>query len=88
MPQGMPLVGGIGMGLSFIFVALSVFLVNKGLSKEIVGIIASSSVMLAFGVFDDWRELANHLGAGIAAFAVLVSLIIGIKMSKTDDCHN
>ncbi|MFH1191648.1 MAG: MraY family glycosyltransferase [Candidatus Omnitrophota bacterium] len=79
MPKGIPLVGGIGMGLSFIFVSLLVFLVNKGLSKEIVGIIISSSVMLAFGVFDDWRELTIGSKFLMQIIATGVLVLFGVR---------
>ncbi len=79
MPKGIPLVGGIGMGLSFIFVALAVLLINKGLLKEIIGIIASSSVMLAFGVFDDWRELSIGSKFLMQIIATSILVLFGVR---------
>lgn len=79
MPKGIPLVGGIGMGLSFILIVLSVFLMDKGLSKEIAGIIASSSVMLAFGVFDDWRELSIGSKFLMQIIAISVLVLFGVR---------
>jgi UDP-GlcNAc:undecaprenyl-phosphate GlcNAc-1-phosphate transferase len=57
-PKGIPLVGGMGMGLSFISVLSLSLLIYQGLSREIIGIIISSTIMLVFGVIDDWRELS------------------------------
>jgi len=78
MPQGTPLIGGIGMGLSFIFVALF-FLINQGLSKEIAGIIVSSSLMLAFGVFDDWRELSIGSKFLMQIIATSILVLFGVR---------
>lgn len=77
--KGIPLVGGIGMGLSFIFVMLSVCLINKGLSREIAGIIASSSVMLVFGVCDDWRELSIGSKFLMQIIAASVLVLFGVR---------
>ncbi len=79
MFKGIPLVGGIGMGLSFILIVLSVFLMNKGLSKEAAGIIVSSSVMLTFGVFDDWRELTIGSKFLMQIIAASVLILFGIR---------
>jgi len=57
-PKGIPLVGGLGMGLSFIIVfLLSLFLYGCAW-KELLGIVISSLTMLIFGAIDDWRELS------------------------------
>ena len=81
IPKGIPLVGGIGIGLSFIFVSLSVFsiFIYKGLSKEIVGIILSSSAMLVFGIFDDWRELSIRAKFLMQIIATCLLVLFGVR---------
>ena len=81
IPKGIPLVGGIGIGLSFILVSLSVFLIfiYKGLSKEIVGIILSSSIMLVFGIFDDWRELSIWAKFLMQIIATCLLVLFGVR---------
>jgi UDP-GlcNAc:undecaprenyl-phosphate GlcNAc-1-phosphate transferase len=83
--QGIPLVGGIGMGLSFVLVSLFSFLFYQGLSREVIGIIIASSVMLIFGVIDDWRELPisakfliQILGASLLIFFGIGTQIVYI----------
>ena len=58
VPRGIPLIGGVVMGLSFIFTSLVSFLIYKGLSQEAKGIIIASFIMLIFGTVDDSRELS------------------------------
>jgi UDP-GlcNAc:undecaprenyl-phosphate GlcNAc-1-phosphate transferase len=58
VPRGIPLIGGVAMGLSFIFTSLVSFLIYKGLSQEAKGIIIASFIMLIFGTVDDSRELS------------------------------
>jgi len=78
-PKGIPLVGGIGMGLAFVFAALPVFLINQGLSREITGIIVSSSAMLVFGIGDDWRELTVGSKFLIQIIATSVLVLFGVR---------
>jgi len=79
IPKGIPLVGGIGMGLSFVLVSLLSLFIYKGLSKEIVGIIASSSIMLAFGILDDWRELSIWAKFLVQIIAISLLIFFGIR---------
>jgi UDP-GlcNAc:undecaprenyl-phosphate GlcNAc-1-phosphate transferase len=85
IPKGIPLVSGIGMGLSFTLVPLFAFLFCQALSREIIGIIAASSIMLIFGVIDDWRELPisakfliQILGASLLIFFGIGTQIVYI----------
>jgi len=98
IPQGIPLIGGIAMGLSFIFSSLVGFSLFGGLSQEARGIIIASFIMLAFGVIDDWGGelsiLAKFLvqiiatallilfGITIITLVTLVSLALTKQMGK------
>ncbi|MFA5411260.1 MAG: MraY family glycosyltransferase [Candidatus Omnitrophota bacterium] len=68
--QGMPLVGGTAMWLSFVIASLAGFSFSGRLTGEAAAIIISSLLMLIFGIIDDWRELsilAKFLAQIIAA---------------------
>lgn len=57
-PNDIPLVGGLGIGLAFIFaLSLGFFTLNLSLAK-ILPIAVASLAMLFFGVIDDLRELS------------------------------
>ncbi|MEI6631406.1 MAG: MraY family glycosyltransferase [bacterium] len=58
VPQGIPLIGGITMGISFLVACLIVLRLYGGLPQKSWWIIATSFMMLAFGIIDDWRELS------------------------------
>lgn len=77
--KGIPLVGGIGIGLSFLIVALSSFFIYKGPAKEMVGIIVSSSIMLAFGAVDDWRELSIWAKFLVQIIAASLLIFFGVR---------
>lgn len=79
VPKGIPVIGGIGLGLSFIFVSLSSFFLFRLLSKEVAGIVVSSSIMLAFGVVDDWRELSIRIKFLVQIIATGLLVFFGIK---------
>jgi len=79
IPQGIPLVGGIGMGLSFVLVSLFSFNLYSGLSRGIVGIIIASSIILISGVIDDWRELSISAKFFIQIIATFLLILFGIK---------
>ncbi|MFH1202391.1 MAG: MraY family glycosyltransferase [Candidatus Omnitrophota bacterium] len=58
VPQGIPLIGGITMGISFLVACLIVLRLYGGLPQKTWGMIAASFIMLAFGIIDDWKELS------------------------------
>ncbi len=80
--KGVPLVGGIGMGLSFTLVSLTGFMLGGYLSKETAGIIVCSALMLAFGIADDRRELSIRakFSLQLIATALLITLGEGTKI--------
>ena len=77
--QGIPLVGGIGMGLCFILVSWFGFFLYQGLSREIIGILIAASIMLITGIIDDWRELSIPAKFTVQIIAVSLLIIFGVR---------
>jgi len=77
--QGIPLIGGIGIGISFLIVSLIIFFLLKVLSLEIFGIILSSLLMLVFGIIDDWRELSVIAKFLVQIIATTLLIIFGVR---------
>jgi len=77
--QGIPLVGGISMGLSFVFACLISALLFIGLSQEAKGIIAASLAMLVFGAIDDLRELSVLAKIVVQLIATTILVFFGVK---------
>ena len=77
--QGIPLIGGIGIGISFLIVSLIIFFLLKVLSLEMFGIILSSLLMLVFGIIDDWRELSVIAKFLVQIIATTLLIIFGVR---------
>lgn len=77
--KGIPLVGGMGMGLSFIFVSLFSLLLFRSLPKEAVGIVVSAAIMLILGVIDDWRELSISAKFLVQIIAASLLIFFGVQ---------
>lgn len=77
--QGMPLIGGIGIWLSFTMTYLLIFFLYGSFSKEIIGIIVSSFIMLIFGIVDDWRELSILAKFLVQIIATSLLIFFGIR---------
>ena len=77
--QGTPLVGGIAMGLSFVIVSLITFFLSKFLSREAIGIIITATIILIFGIIDDWRELSISAKFLIQIVATSLLVFFGIR---------
>ena len=74
--KGIPLIGGLGIALAFIFGILAGYYLFKVSLSRILGIFFSSAAMLLFGLFDDHKELSiktKFLVQIIAASALIVS---------------
>ncbi|MFH1413460.1 MAG: MraY family glycosyltransferase [Candidatus Omnitrophota bacterium] len=74
-PKGISLIGGLGIGLVFIFDSLLGFIIFRNLSEFPIGLIVPAVIILVFGLIDDYRELsikAKFL-VQIAATALLIS---------------
>ena len=78
-PKGVPLIGGIAIGLSF-FVAslLGLFLYNN-LSSQALGIMMVSAITLVFGVIDDLRELSIRTKFLVQVVTIILLISFGIK---------
>ncbi|MDD5566077.1 MAG: MraY family glycosyltransferase [Candidatus Omnitrophica bacterium] len=74
LSQGIPQVGGIALGASFVGALIFDYFYAGGLPREVLGIIASSSLMLVFGIIDDYKALSVGLKflTQFAATALLV----------------
>jgi len=81
--KGIPLVGGLGMGVSFVvcaFYGLSQGLSQgRGFSQETWGIILASWVMLTLGFIDDWRELSIRAKFFVQVLATSLLILFGIR---------
>lgn len=77
--KGIPVIGGMSMGLSFALACLlAVFLFN-GLPKQATGIIVSSLIMLMFGILDDYRELSVCAKFFVQIVAASFLILLGVK---------
>jgi len=74
-----PLIGGVAIGLSFILVSLLSLFLYKVLSKELVGIIVASAMILFFGVIDDWRELSIWAKFLVQIIACSLLIFSGVR---------
>ncbi len=79
MPKGIPLTGGIAIGLSFIFASIPMLLYNKSFSQEAMGVIIVSFIMLVFGLIDDLRELSISAKFLVQIIAASLLILFGIK---------
>jgi len=79
VPQGIPLIGGIAMGLSFIIACLVGFSPYGSLSQGAKGIIIASFIMLVFGVIDDWGELSILAKFLVQIIATALLIFFGIR---------
>jgi UDP-GlcNAc:undecaprenyl-phosphate GlcNAc-1-phosphate transferase len=77
--QGIPHIGGIAVGVSFILTSLSVFLALGVLPKESIGIIVAASLMLVFGIIDDLRELSITAKLLVQLIATCLLVLFGVK---------
>lgn len=77
--QGIPRIGGICIGLSLILVCFFGFIIFGGLSIVTIGIIISSSIMLIFGLIDDWRELSVPAKFSVQIIATTILILFGIR---------
>ncbi len=77
--EGIPLVGGITIGLSFAIVCWMGFSIFKNPSNSAKGIIGSSFIMLVFGLIDDWRELSIWAKFLIQIIATSFLISFGVR---------
>ncbi|MBN1914018.1 MAG: undecaprenyl/decaprenyl-phosphate alpha-N-acetylglucosaminyl 1-phosphate transferase [Candidatus Omnitrophica bacterium] len=77
--QGIPLVGGIAMGLSFMIASGVGFLLLESISREVKGVILASCIMLVFGAIDDWKELSILTKFFVQLIATTCLIFFGIR---------
>lgn len=78
-PGNIPRIGGIAMGLGFVIVCLFVSLFSGKVSKEIIGIITTSMIMIVFGIIDDWRELSIMTKFLVQIIVTSLLILFGIR---------
>lgn len=76
LSRNMPLVGGLGIGASFIICYLAF---SGSLPKEMLGIIIPAYIILIFGVVDDWRELSIMAKFLVQLIAASLLIFLGVK---------
>lgn len=75
MLKGVPLIGGISVGIVFIILSLFALYFYKVSSMVVIGALVSSGIMLILGLLDDLREMSiiSKFLVQIAATALLIS---------------
>jgi UDP-GlcNAc:undecaprenyl-phosphate GlcNAc-1-phosphate transferase len=77
--KGIPLAGGLGSGMAFIFSsALSIFILGLPLAK-ILPVIIAATLILLFGVVDDIREMTVGQKLLSQSFCAALLIISGIR---------
>jgi UDP-GlcNAc:undecaprenyl-phosphate GlcNAc-1-phosphate transferase len=76
---GIPHIGGIAVGLSFILSSLSVFLALSILPKEALGLIIASALVLIFGIIDDLHELSVTAKFFVQLAATCLLILFGVR---------
>lgn len=78
--QGIPLIGGISMGLSFLIVCSFSFFLDKTLSFGMIGgAIIAALIMLLFGALDDWHALTVRGKFLVQIIATSLLVLFGIR---------
>lgn len=77
--QRVSLIGGIAMGLSFVFACLVALLFYGNFPQEAKGILIASFIMLVLGVIDDWKELSILAKFLAQIIATSFLLFFGVK---------
>ena len=77
--QGVPLIGGIGIALAFIIACAFGHYLFILPAKFIKGILTASFIMLAFGIFDDLRELSVATKFLVQIVATSILVMFGVK---------
>lgn len=88
--EGIPSVGGIAIGLSFLAVYLAFFSKSGLFAKEAAGIIAASLVILLFGIIDDFVELSVPVKflSQLAACSLLIFCGVRTRIVYIGDLAN
>lgn len=76
---GIPFIGGIGMGFSFMLVSIIGLIVLGYFSKSSFGMLLCSFIILTFGFIDDYRELSVSLKFIFQIIAAALLILFGIR---------
>lgn len=77
--QGIPLTGGIAIGLSLFLVCLVSFFLYGGLPKDILAVLAAAFIMLVFGIIDDKFELGISAKFLVQLIAASLLVFSGVR---------
>jgi UDP-GlcNAc:undecaprenyl-phosphate GlcNAc-1-phosphate transferase len=77
--RGIPLIGGIAIGLTLCLAILFSHAILKIASPRILGIIIPAFAMLFFGLIDDWRELSVSTKALVQVICISILVSFGIR---------
>jgi len=77
--KGIPLIGGVSIGLSFMITCLAIHFSLRDLSQQALGIIISSFIMLILGIIDDLRELSIPAKFFVQIIATSLLIISGTR---------
>jgi UDP-GlcNAc:undecaprenyl-phosphate GlcNAc-1-phosphate transferase len=78
-PKGMPLVGGISLGVSFLVTCLFFFLFQHLLPVNIKGLLLSSLITLIAGIIDDLHELSVLIKFAFQVLATILIVLFGVR---------
>lgn len=79
MPKGVPLTGGISIGVVFIILSIFAVYLNKVPSNVVVGVLVSSGIMLILGILDDFKELSIISKFLVQAAACALLILFGVR---------
>ena len=79
LAKGVPLAGGSGIWLGFMFSAIPLLLVLGSLSKQVIGIFLASSLMFILGIWDDYKEMSVPAKFFAQSVATLLLVFFDIR---------
>jgi len=79
LSNGIPMIGGLSIGLAFLITLFLGFSLYSNLTREIKGIILASLFILLTGVYDDLKELSIFGKFLVQIIAASILVIFGIK---------
>jgi len=77
--SGIPLAGGLGIGISFFVASLIGFNLSGALTPPVQGILLASLLMLLFGLVDDLKELSITAKFLAQSIATLILIAFGVR---------
>jgi len=79
MPKGVPLIGGVAIGLSFALTSIFGLFLYRSHSPQVLGVVIASFTMLIFGLIDDLRELSIVSKFLVQFLAASALIYFGVK---------